>query len=171
MRMYSIAKNRPGYRVESYGSQSQRRPALIHILQIAQPFEILRDLGLVMQQLSIRLILSLLSKRPPPLEILRVPLIPMRFLGVVPVTRRETEESGDLLVGDVVDERADRTGFFEPVALPELAWADALIVGCLVVHSSCHGPAVDLVCEGKKKGERGRWLSDETMRDELGWSR
>lgn len=55
----------------------------------------------------------------------------------------EREEGRDLFVGDVVDEGTDCPSFFEPVALPELAWANALEGAALIVFAAGHGAAVD----------------------------
>lgn len=104
--------------------------------------ESLQDLCLVIQDLPIRLNPDL-GQLLPPFEILLIPLISVGLFRVLPVTFAKVEHGGDFSVFDVVDQRAGGAGFFEPVALPELAGTDALVVCGLVVETARHGTAVD----------------------------
>jgi len=58
---------------------------------------------------------------------------------------RKPEQSGDGLVRDIVNKRADGPGLFQPVALPDLARTHALKSAGLVVQSAGHGTAVDRI--------------------------
>lgn len=56
---------------------------------------------------------------------------------------RKCEERGYFFIGDIVDEGADGSGFFEPIALPERTGSYALVGTALVVEAAGHGSPVD----------------------------
>lgn len=110
--------------------------------EIALPLESLEYIGLLSQHKPITL-LSNISKTPPPLKSLRIPLIPMRRLRILPMTLRKPQQSRHLLLLDVIDQGANSTSLLEPIALPQFAGSDALIRAGLVVYAAGHGTAVD----------------------------
>lgn len=85
-------------------------------------------------------LLADIRQLPPPLQIISITLITVRFLGFLPVTLREAEQRRYPLLWDIIHKTAYRPGLcaqsadpsgeptttfphtFKPIALPQLAW-------------------------------------------------
>lgn len=76
----------------------------------------LEDVGLVVEDVSVSL-KALFRQSSPSLQILGIALVAVCRLGILPVALGEVEQRGNLLVGNVIDERAYRAGFCESTAL------------------------------------------------------
>lgn len=110
--------------------------------QITLALELFLDVRLLTEHKPLDLG-SLLSQPFKPLKDLFISLVTSGLLGILPMALGESNQSSDFFVFDVVDERADRPRFFEPVALPEFARADALVSAGLEVDAAGHGTAMD----------------------------
>lgn len=71
----------------------------------------------------------------------------MRVLRILPVALGEPKKSSDLLPWDIIHQGTNRPRLFEPVALPQLARSDALVMCFLKVDAAGHRTAVDGVVD------------------------
>lgn len=90
---------------------SQRLPRLLNTLQIPLPMKPLHNPRLLTQQLPLHL-RPHPRQPPPPLQILGIPLIPVRLLRTLPMALGKPQQSRDGLVLHVVYQTADGAGFF-----------------------------------------------------------
>ena len=81
-------------------------------LQVSLSLKTLQDTRLLIQHKSIRLTPNL-RQTSPPLKVLCVALVPVRSFRLLPVSLAECKQSGDGLLGNVVDEGTDCSGFWE----------------------------------------------------------
>lgn len=89
---------------------SDSRCVKVNVLKISSPVEGLQDVSLVVENVSVGLNADLCEVFPP-LEVLWIALVAVCLLRVFPVTLTEVEHRCDLLVLDVVNERARCSGF------------------------------------------------------------